>query len=129
MIRRLRLTPCPFLVRQPTELVISGPVGWLMRKMGWAGFTVPVPFVGTVILYWRDEPRGYEEFWSRPHPSERYHELVHAQQIAKHGALWYVTTWLYDTAVLGYNSPFHRIESPAREATEAAEMQGWPEWV
>jgi hypothetical protein len=91
---------------------IGGPIGRQMRRWGWAGVTLPVPFFGSIVLMWGQEANLGEL---------RHEVLGHVPQIARMGTAWYLTRILYEYIRYGHrNAP---MEIEARRLTEAAHQQ------
>lgn len=88
----------------------SGPFGRWMAARGWAGFTLPLPFIGCAIFYW--VLPGEE-----PDPRVRKHELVHCAQRIRYGFLGFVARYAWGLIRYGYNSPLEQ-EAYAEEWKE-----------
>lgn len=81
------------------DLTIGGPVGRFMRRRGWAGVTLPTPFVLTVL------------FWGDPDLNERLHEYAHIQQIRRMGRIRWTITIIYQYWRHGYEAAPLEIEA------------------
>lgn len=92
------------------EFVVTGAFARFMVKRGWAGFTLPLPILPCVILYWMNV-----------NPECRVHEFVHAQQRARFGFLGFVMRYLWGLR-RGYRN--HPLEMEAY-ATRGASLPAW----
>jgi hypothetical protein len=120
VIRRLRLTPCPWLRRPPIELAVTGWFARWMRRRGWGGVTLPTPF-GVLVMYWLEIGDG-------PAGPVRLHEMTHAAQAQTFGWwrwwLRYVVLWIWQ----GYD--VHEMEREARQQVDLARLgKEWPTWL
>lgn len=126
-VRRLRLTPCPWLRRPPLELAVTGRFArWMRKPRGpegrfWRAFTLPIPFAGAVVFYWM---LSGEE---RPAKETRFHEHWHCRQREERGAVRLSVRWLLEVAADGYKNS--STEREAYEAQRKAQSAGWEPWV
>ena len=81
---------------------VHGPIGRFMRRMGWAGVTIPHPF-GITVLFWGDETEA-----------ELLHEMEHARQIERMGRLRFALAYVWELVRSGYRK--NRFEVEARRS-------------
>lgn len=91
---------------------INGPVGRQMRRWGWAGVTLPIPFWGALVLIWEPGSNVIEL---------RHEVLGHVPQIHRMGALWYLTRILYEYIRHGHRDAPMEVE--ARRLAEVAHQE------
>ena len=117
-VDRLSL-PRPSTRKAVVELGVWNPFGRWMRRQGWLGFTLPLPFL-VVVFYWLEDP-GEE-----PDPFVRVHEFVHVRQDQRLAffAVRYLWALVTDR---GYRH--NRFEVEARRIEAAARAEGLPEWA
>jgi hypothetical protein len=112
------------LARPPTrkvviELGVWNAFGRWMRRQGWLGFTLPLPFL-VIVFYWLQEPG------ESPDPYVRVHELVHVRQDQR--LPFFALRYLWALAADGgYHR--NRFEVEARRIEEAARVEGLPAWA
>jgi hypothetical protein len=90
------------------EIVVSNRFGRFMWSRGWAGFTMPVPYM-PIVFYWCLP--GHI-----PHPRTIIHEREHVAQIAQYG--WFGFTWRYLWQLVRYGYRNNPFEVSARAAEE-----------
>jgi hypothetical protein len=93
------------------ERICTGRFARWMRRRGWGGVCLPLPFV-TVILYW-----VYATSMGKAH------EGRHAEQAARMGWLWWWLVYAYETARRGYWN--NRLEVDARDHAERLLKDAW----
>lgn len=79
---------------------VGGPIGRWMRARRWAGVTLPLPFLGALVLIWAtpEEPGNLLEL--------RHEVLGHCPQLERMGMFMYLVRILWGYARHGhYRSP------------------------
>lgn len=84
---------------------IGGRPGRLFRRLGWAGVTLPIPFVGALVVIWTtpEQPGDLLEL--------RHEVLGHVPQIERMGAVWYLLRIAYEYARYGHEKAPMEVEA------------------
>jgi len=101
------------------ELGISNRFGRWMRRNGWLGFTLPLPFL-VIVFYWLQGPDHH------PDPLTRVHEFVHVRQAQR--LPFFSLRYLWALAADGgYRQ--NRFEAEAFAIQAEARREGLPAWA
>lgn len=91
-----------------TLAIIAGPIGWLFRKFGWSGVTLPCGRRRVLVLMWATKAKP-------PTLEEIDHEVLgHVPQIRELGGFRYITRILYEYARYGHDNAPMEIDARRR---------------
>lgn len=92
------------------EVMVTGRFARWMRRRHWTGCCLPVPFYGSLVLYWLSA----SEEETGPLWYVKVHEETHAAQIDARGPIRFIFAYIWELLRKGYRS--NRFELEAYEA-------------